>query len=231
MRYKHNGYKLICELLGSLFATEWEMNAPSVAFVTIKHSHLMDVDLKNGENILAIGSRYETGTTDINSSNIYDVTPTRNLFKQLLKIALFDCWTANEDRNDNNTNLMYKPFGDEIIPIDYGCIFNTATFDFKLSPLTYTDTILNSSLFHHLCITIDKSQKHYDREIKLLKWEYNKRVSACKELSKFILRQLPLEWGVSPVEVSCKIDELFTADWVQKAWDVFMEFISNNIKR
>ena len=37
-----------------------------------------------------------------------------------MKIALFDFWIANEDRNANNANLLYDVGRGRLISIDYG---------------------------------------------------------------------------------------------------------------
>ncbi len=62
------------------------------------------------------------------------------LCQQLMQIALFDLWLSNEDRNANNANLMYDMVNDNIMAIDYGCCFNTATFDYPLQHYNMSNT-------------------------------------------------------------------------------------------
>src|SRR5690348_4904939 len=52
----------------------------------------------------------------------------------LLKIALFDLWLANNDRNHNNYNLLLKD--GRFVPIDHSEIFDGSSLGRKLSQLT-----------------------------------------------------------------------------------------------
>lgn len=93
-----------------------------------------------------IGARmaeaWHLNTPDITPSTYAKVPATIDSLEQLMQIALFDFWIANEDRNANNANLMYDVGRSQLVSIDYGCILNTATFEYPLSQLTTTDTIL-----------------------------------------------------------------------------------------
>ena len=54
----------------------------------------------------SIGSRWLDGVVDITPSTYAKVPATIDTLEQLMRIALFDFWIANEDRNANNANLM-----------------------------------------------------------------------------------------------------------------------------
>jgi len=69
---------------------------------------------------------------------------------QLLIIALFDFWIANEDRTANNYNLLYRTDNRSLVSIDYGGILNSCTMNRPLSQLEVTDSILYSDLFDFL---------------------------------------------------------------------------------
>ena len=77
---------------------------------------------------------------EVTPTMLDEIEPSPTLLRHLAFIALFDFWMANEDRNANNYNLMYDVNAHLFVPIDYGCVFNTATYDYSLSQLTETDS-------------------------------------------------------------------------------------------
>lgn len=130
---------------------------------------------------------------DITPSTYSKVPANDSTLQQLARIALFDFWIANEDRNANNANLMYDVAEGHFVSIDYGCIFNTATFDYPLSQLTSTDTILWSDLFEHLKQNQEKSSICL---LEQLKDEYDSYIKQCSCLKSEIIDEIPQEWNV-----------------------------------
>lgn len=61
--------------------------------------------------------------------------------------------------NTNNTNLLFDVEQNTLVSIDYGCIFNTAMYDYPLSRLTSTDTILASGILGQLKAGVKKQNK------------------------------------------------------------------------
>ena len=149
------------------------------------------------------------------------------MLQQLLEIALFDFWMANEDRNANNANLLYNVVQERLVPIDYGCIFNTATFDFPLSQLTTTDSILSSDLFHLL--TKDKPKELYQEIIAETFGVYINRLKRSKLQLDAILSELPKEWNVPREVVANKLSQLFDNHWTSETWKNFVECLNENI--
>lgn len=146
--------------------------------------------------------------------------------KNLLEIALFDFWSANEDRNINNSNLLYDINSFKIIAIDFGCIFNTATFEFPLSQLTMTDTILYSDLYHHIVSHHDK--KILNQLINEIKKDYFVKLENSKGMSRMLLSQIPSNWGMKKEIIEEKINQLFMSQWVKDVWENFIENIEEN---
>lgn len=228
MRYKSNGYKLVSEFLGSKFASKWNINNPITTLVSINRSHLSENN-EIGQDIISVGSLYNAEALDITASTIYDITPAKSLFKQLLKIALFDCWIANEDRNDNNLNLMYDVLRNKIVPIDFGCSFNTATFDFSLSPLTSTDTVLNSSFYLHLRKAVDIKCSFRNLVEGLHRWYIN-NIKVCESVMHDLSKSIPKDWNVLNEEVVSKCRELLSKEWAERAWNSFEAYFYDNIR-
>ena len=225
MRSSVSAFKLVCEFVGAYMADAWSLGVPDVALVNIKPSHWDGINISHVISAPTFGCKKMEGVVDITPSTYGDIEPTEIVLKQLLRIALFDFWIANEDRNPNNANLLYDVNKGNIVPIDFGCILNTATFDFPLSQLTVTDTILNSDLFYHLL----KGQKTaiFDNEIQTLSRKYKSYIRECKNKQDSIINDLPKEWKVPSEIVSNKMQQLFDHHWIDDCWHNFLECIKD----
>lgn len=193
MRSSVAAYKLVCELIGARMAKVWHLNTPDVALVKIKPSHWDGMNLSHSLSAPSLGSRWLDSVIDITPSTYAKVPVNESTLQQLIKISLFDFWMANEDRNANNANLMYDVVKGQFVSIDYGCVFNTATFDYPLSQLTSTDTILWSDLFAHLKQNQEKTSLLL---LEQLKEEYGNCIQQCNSLKSEIVDEIPQEWNV-----------------------------------
>ena len=228
MRSSAVAYKLCSEYVGARLAMAWQLNTPNIALVKIKPMHWEGLHLSHSLSALSLGSQWLDGVVDITPSTYANVSVNVKMLKDLLKIALFDFWTANEDRNANNANLMYDVAHDRLVSIDYGCILNTATFDYPLSQLTSTDTILCSDLFLHLANCQDKTVIFTLAE--LLKAEYeNSLQKSCEQIGS-ILEEMPQEWKVPMEAVQEKLSQLHDKQWMADVWENFMECLIENTK-
>lgn len=227
IQFSAAAYKLICELIGSQMAKAWKINTPDTAFVQIYSQHwLSAMQLPN--SMLAFGSCILPSVVDITPSTYLQIVPEKKQLYQLLKIALFDFWIANEDRNINNANMLYDVENLDIISIDYGCIFNTATFDFPLSQLTTTDTILFSGIFSHLIR--NTSEKDLWEKVNVLEKEFQVYIKESRRQVKFIKDAIPDMWNIDTLMVDNKMSELFEPRWLEDIWRNFVECIKDNIK-
>ena len=227
MRSSATAYKLACEFIGTNLAKVWQLNTPDIVLVNIRSAHWEGINVSHSLSAPSIGFRWLDGVVDITPSTYAKVPAKAETLAQLMRIALFDFWVANEDRNANNANLMYDVTHEQLVSIDYGCIFNTATFNYSLSQLTSTDTILWSDLFHHLlqgtdcqtCLAIA------DR----LKADYEECLERSKSVVAEIIAEIPQEWNVPLEIVSEKLRQLFDKQWTEAVWDNFMECLNENI--
>lgn len=228
MRSSATAYKLACELIGVRLAMAWHLNTPDIALVNIRPAHWEGVNLSHNLSAPAIGFHWLDSVVDITPSTYAIVPANTETLRQLMKIALFDFWMANEDRNANNANLMYDIVREQLVSIDYGCILNTATFDYPLSQLTSTDTILWSDLFRHLVQSTDRQTvlSIADR----LKADYNGCLSRSSQAVADIIEDMPQEWKVPAETVSEKLRQLFDEQWTSAIWDNFMECLTENIR-
>lgn len=226
MRSSATAYKLACELIGAKLAKAWRLTTPDIAFVNIRPAHWESINTSHSLSAPSIGFRWLDGVVDITPSTYAKVPATVEMLAQLMKIALFDFWVANEDRNANNANLMYDVAREQLVSIDYGCIFNTATFEYPLSQLTSTDTILWSDLFHHLVQAANRQTvlAMADR----LKADYDD----CLSLINFteILEDMPKEWKVPIKTLKEKLNQLSDEHWTVAVWENFMDCLNENIR-
>ena len=227
MRSSAAAYKLACELIGSLMAMAWQLETPDIAFVRIKSAHWAGRFAQHSLSAPSLGSKQMEGVVDVTPSTYGDVASTTVTLRQLMKIALFDFWIANEDRNANNANLLYDVSRGRLVSIDYGCILNTATFDYAMSQLTTTDTILWSDLFQHLVKSKDRTT--IDAIVSELKTVYVACLKRSKRQVKQIVEGLPKEWNVPGKVVEEKLLQLFDEQWTSGVWDNFVECLNDNI--
>lgn len=228
MRSSATAYKLACELIGAQLATAWQLRTPKIAIVNIKPSHWEGINESHILSSQSIGFRWQDGVVDITPSTYAKVPATIETLNQLMKIALFDFWVANEDRNANNANLMYDMAREQLVSIDYGCIFNTATFDYPLSQLTSTDTILWSDLFRHLFQSTNKQTVLAIAN--RLKADYAECLQQSRSAAAEITNEMPQEWQVPAETVSKKLNQLFDDRWTAAVWDNYMECLTENIR-
>ena len=160
----------------------------------IKQEHWCGINTSNSVSAPCWGYMELVGTVDVTSTTCFEINPTSSLLKQLMKIALFDFWIANEDRTYNNANMLYDMINQRLVSIDYGGILNTSTYDYSLSQLTSTDTILYADIFMHLkkCMRIESIKEEAEK----LKVYYDVSIEQSRNSMEAILRQLPKEWNV-----------------------------------
>lgn len=113
------------------------------------------------------------------------------------------------------------------VSIDYGCILNTATFEYPMSQLTSTDTILWSDLFHFLA----KGKKSYAFYAfkSVLESAFPAWVKRCEKQFPILLQTIPKDWYVEVETVENKLSQLFEEQWIKSVWDNFVECLNENI--
>lgn len=211
------------ELIGVLLAQKWQLKTPAAAFVKISPGHWVRA---GQEGILALGSKRMTSVIDINPITEVGIPPLPKISKDLLRIALFDFWVANEDRNANNANLMFDVEQNTLVSIDYGCIFNTAMYDYPLSQLTSTDTILAAGIFEQLKAGMKK------QSLGMISRYYKQCIDQSQQAINDILDTIPTQWNIPQATIKSKLNQLFDPRWVDETWNNFKEcFMENLVKQ
>ena len=123
---------------------------------------------------------------------------------------------------------MYDVGRSRLVSIDYGCILNTATFEYPLSQLTTTDTILWSDFFRHLAQGQEKATIHAiaDR----LNGVFDESLQRASVQVDQIVEDMPEEWNVPHGVVKEKLLQLLDELWVADVWDNFIECLNENTK-
>lgn len=228
MRSSSAAFKLACEFIGSRMAIAWQIETPETALVHIKQEHWAGKFIQHSLSAPALGSKKLDGIIDITPSTYDKVAQTATILRQLLKIALFDFWIANEDRNANNANLLYDVVRNRLISIDYGCILNTATFDYQISQLTSTDTILWSDLFQHL--TKGKSRQIIESIANDLKDTYYACIKRSERQRDKIIAEFPVEWNIPSSYINEKLEQLFEEQWITETWNNYIDCLNENLE-
>lgn len=155
---------LFNELLANRFLKYWNLKVPEVVFIKVKPEHLKPEDFSAklqpvDFNVTTIGFEYLMNSFEANQlMATIKSSKSIKLFQQkndLLKIALFDIWIANEDRKQNNYNLLLvqEPYGKiNFAPIDHEMIFNTGNLDKGLVELTEDESLATSTIFRKLIL-------------------------------------------------------------------------------
>ena len=229
MRSSVGSFKLVSEFIGSQFANVWGIYSPPYAFVWIKQEHWSGINTSHSVSAPCWGYMELVGTVDVTSTTCFEINPTSSLLKQLMKIALFDFWIANEDRTYNNANMLYDMINQRLVSIDYGGILNTSTYDYSLSQLTSTDTILYADIFMHLkkCMRIESIKEEAEK----LKVYYDVSIEQSRNSMEAILRQLPKEWNVCESIIEAKMKQLFELKWLEGVWENFLDCLTENLER
>ena len=218
-------YKLACEYIGTVFAESWKINTPPFALVQIMPAHWNSVTSSHSSSVPTIGFKKLEGVIDITPTTFQQVESNADTLYQILKIALFDFWIANEDRTYNNANLLYNIENSQLISIDYGGILNNVTFDFPLSQLTETDSILGADIFAHIIKSV--SSKQLSETVKRLEKDYSQCINRSKRQTT-LLANMPQEWAVPNAKVEKKVEELFSPEWIRTTWQNFVECLKTN---
>ena len=218
-KYKQPGYsanKLASEYIGSQFAKLWGIATPYATLIENDPIIWDDAGISHDPIAPLLGSRRMENTFDLSNYYCDQVRASWTTKNQLLTIALFDLWLANEDRTSNNYNLLYDLRTDTIVSIDYGGIFNTVILGSPIYQLNSEDSILSSDLFDRL----KKVGVEYSRTTFL------RLVSKSKAAVPVILESIPTEWNINTLLFEKKLEEVFNTEWLSDTWNTFITLVN-----
>ena len=228
---------LFNELIASEFAKIWNIRTPETAFIKVKPEH---IPLEKFPQLYirwfdkeCFGSLYLENSKEIDQSIIlmFDNKSFRRKLadkEYFLKIALFDIWTANEDRNHNNFNLLLYISAEQMnffYAIDHVNIFNMSFLDYGIEDLTEEDSIIKTDLAK---ILFGNDRKLTDIVNNLIENFYLYTVE-CEKLED-ILALVPESWNIDIRLIKDRIiQNLFSQEWKTKCEFNFRKFVQTSI--
>ncbi|XWW46644.1 hypothetical protein JYG30_04055 [Fibrella sp. USSR17] len=234
-KYKHPE-RQFNELLAWGFLKEWGIPVPDACLVNIKPEHISDEALRAGARHAfferpVFGSLYSQYSREVDNS----LTALRNSPKDihkvknridLLRIALFDLWMTNEDRNGNNYNLLLVPVEPSklfIHAIDQAACFNSGNAgQYPLSPLTEDDSVLSTDF----CQTLYANSPAFEDDSQIVLAEFRQKIGLCNKSLPKILTFVPSSWGINIVERQrWLLENLFDDSWLRQTEEQFREYI------
>lgn len=228
--------KLISELIGHQFARIWGLPVLPAAIVNISREHVPENILQARIRLVdfdkpAFGLQYENDALDATNvllglkNDSYEIAKFTNRLS-LLKIALFDLWLANDDRNQNNYNLLILEH--QFIPIDHSNIFDGGRLGDELAQLTEDSSILTSDL----ALTLLNQKTKVEEEATRLIENFHIFVGNCNEQLPTIIADLPDEWCSDKPLLLYNIQAAVVQnpDWLTDTISSFKELIHKFIR-
>ncbi|NOZ35663.1 MAG: hypothetical protein GXO80_10245 [Chlorobi bacterium] len=221
--------KLFREYIGACFIKEWDLSVPDFSFVKIPEEHISNIDglqpfyFKN----ICFGSKFDANYKEVDKFLSFIQSKDKKKFVNkfdYLKIALFDIWTSNEDRNYNNFNLMTDVENDyNFIPIDHEMIFNTGNLDKGLYLISIEESIIGTPLTKKL---FSSKELFGNSKLNDMEENYYLCINNCKEKLNVILQNTPDDWLIDiNSEKELLLKELFNSKWLKDVFNEFKAFI------
>jgi len=167
------------------------------------------------------GSKLIEDSEDVNASlmsSFKDKNYRKKIINKsdLLKIALFDIWLCNDDRNFGNNNLLIKTDNQNnkhFYVIDHTTLFNTSHLERELAELTEDDSILNTDMAKLLLSNLKKLTEIVDNLID----SFYLCTKLCEDNLDDILAKTPVSWDIDIPNITERMKvELFTEDWKKR---------------
>jgi hypothetical protein len=227
--------KLVNEFLAAQFLEIWNIPVPPCTIIDILPEHIPHHILGNRIQRQmftkpCFGSCYLTFAQDITELTVTMENSRTDINKiinrsDLLKIALFDIWLANNDRNQNNHNLLLNPTetGNIITAIDHTEIFDGGRLGFEMGQLTENDSIL----FSNAATVLLSGNLKISEKVRNLKEEFYICVAECGSKLTEIVEALPNEWVLDKNETREAIQRsvIDNQEWLKECERNFIEFV------
>ncbi|SFW77247.1 hypothetical protein SAMN02927921_04207 [Sinomicrobium oceani] len=229
---------LFNELIASEFAKLWKIKTPETCFIKVKSEHIphdkyprLQSDWFEKE---CFGSLYLEASKELDHTTLsmFQEKSFRDKIgdkTDFLKIALFDIWISNEDRNHNNFNLLLYASLNKMIffyAIDHVNIFNSTFLDYGITQLTEDESIIKSDIAK---ILFGKDRKLTDIVNTLVEMLYLCS-KACENKLDDILNLVPVSWHIDKNLIKKRItDNLFSDDWKKQCALNFRAFVQSFI--
>lgn len=232
--------KIINEYIAHCFLKVWEVPVFPAAIVQIQPEHIPNRVVQNRTqphhfNKPSFGLLYNDEAIDASNlliglkGNYNELRKFVNR-KDFIKIALFDLWVANTDRNVNNYNMLIKPSneGFMITPIDHTDIFDGCRLGQQLAQLTKLDSILSSNLAHVLMYNTKKIAAEANALLDI----FPTFVVKCGEFLPKMVESIPDLWCTDKKQLLDQLSSSLITDthWLADTKENFRELIQDHIR-
>jgi hypothetical protein len=227
---------LFNEFLAARFLKIWGIYALSPSFVSISNEHLPE-NLISGvlqpaslKHILVgfpfIKDQKEVTLMDNGfAQNRNDWKKIRNI-NDLIRIALFDLWLGNDDRNWNNYNLLLESnnTGYFFIPIDHESIFNGNSLPYGINIQTETDSLIRTPLFN--AVVSKRLIKNIFENEKIFHEDFYLCTANCKHELDKLLEEIPHDWNISiDTKRELILKNVFSSKWEAEVFHNFLIYL------
>lgn len=227
--------RLINEFLANHFCKLWNIPTPEAAIIQVDKEHLPQRFWTNRLSLSqiekpCIGFLYNDYAKEFDVSFLsmlsdrIDRKKILNL-EILFTIAYFDIWMCNEDRNQNNFNLLLFPEidGNKIVAIDHGTCFNSGNLKLGLNTLTETDSLIFSDPFKKL-VSVRSNELKTIAEDVISKGYLC--IENCLTSVDAVIDLMPAEWQIDKIYYKSLIKKnLFSKEWLKTTEDTFRNYL------
>lgn len=218
------------EYIATHLLENFSINTPKFEIVTIdfelvRQEFQDDFTKRKHFDSPTFGSEYIQYAKTIEQLNYPFKNLKCNYNNDLLVISFFDLWVGNEDRSQDNYNLLIDSDDDSeiLFAIDHEHIFNRNFLykDLEILPESYN--IVGSDLiksFYH-------NKKSKDSIADSIIDTCNNSIQICKSSLGSILNEIPKEWEIE-FESTINLMELklFSNDWIDKVNKYFKTYFT-----
>jgi hypothetical protein len=222
---------LVKEFISNRFLHHWNILTPEIAFVQISQNHLPLDRLGRRQNLqdfesVCFGSKIMDNSDDFRRDLAMEGTPNPSSIHRMdwLRICLFDIWVCNEDRTQNNPNLLLiglEKGPRRLAAIDHANIFNSGFLSRNLVPLTLEDSLLYAPITHCLYKKSPKTRE----EIESILADFRVCIVLCNSSLDGIIELIPDTWlsEKSLFKDKCR-SIIFSEEWIQSVEFTFRTF-------
>lgn len=233
-KHSRDSSKLLNELLGSFFASTWDLKTPQISLINVQIEHIPNNIQGLNFKIPSFGSKYINSSKEVDATILpmFEDASFRRKVKNkndFLFISLFDIWLSNEDRNHNNSNLLIDfslPNEIYFTVFDHDSIFNSNSLKSGLYQINNFESLINTKLTNILF----RKGTNLVNVVDNLVEKFYLCVKKCEENLTGNLELIPTEWGIDIELLENNLRKnLFTQEWIESCENNFRTLIQENI--
>jgi len=217
VKFGDGAYGLARELIGSAFCRIWGLTDSDLSLIRVLPEHSDGTGSGDNYSIPCLGRRWIEESIELTDKNHSVLVGGKDCVADLMKTALFDIWLSNEDRLNNNLNLLYSYGKEAICPIDHAGIFNTS-FSAPLLLLSPYDSLLYSDMFSD-AIRFNRFPAENLRPF------YESCLEKCLNSVEEVREMIPEEWNIDKSAFDSLMSFIFSRKWVDSVFENFINIL------